>query len=131
MRWALEPLKLLDGTAVEPGDQVVIDLMAANRDSTAFGDDADDFNPQRRLPPGVPPWGLSFGLGMHACIGQELAAGRDLPGGEVEPLFGLVPVAVQALLQAGGRPDPDHPAELDPSSARGYWARYPVLLGPA
>lgn len=128
MRWALEPMTLLGGAEVEPGDKVVIDLMAANRDPAAFGDDAEQFNPRRELPPGVAPWGLSFGLGMHACIGQELAAGRDLGEDDGGPLFGLVPVAAHAVLQAGARPDPDEPARLDPTSARGYWASYPVLF---
>ena len=121
-------MTLLGGAEVEPGDKVVIDLMAANRDPAAFGDDAEQFNPRRELPPGVAPWGLSFGLGMHACIGQELAAGRDLGEDDGGPLFGLVPVAAHAVLQAGARPDPDEPARLDPTSARGYWASYPVLF---
>ena len=47
MRWALEPMTLLGGAEVEPGDKVVIDLMAANRDPAAFGDDAEQFNPRR------------------------------------------------------------------------------------
>jgi cytochrome P450 len=130
MRWALEPIELPGGEAVAAGDKVVIDLMAANRDPSAYGPDADAFDPHRELPPGVAPWGLSFGLGMHACIGQELAAGSDLveSGDDVERLYGLVPVAAHALLQAGARPDPDDPARLDPTSARGYWASYPVLL---
>jgi cytochrome P450 len=128
MRWALEPLTLLGGVEVDPGDKVVIDLMAANRDPLVFGEDADRFDPHRELPPGVAPWGLSFGLGAHACIGQELAAGRDLGDDQGGPLFGLVPVAVQSVLQAGARPDPDDPARLDPLSARGYWASYPVLF---
>jgi cytochrome P450 len=128
MRWATEPCTLLSGVGVGPGDKVVIDLMAANRDPQAFGGDADRFDPHRELPPGVAPWGLSFGLGMHACIGQELAAGRDLLEEDGNQLYGLVPVAVQAMLQAGARPDPDDPARLDPTSARGYWASYPVLL---
>lgn len=131
MRWALEPVTLRGGVEVAPGDKVVIDLMAANRDPDAYGPDADAFDPHRPLGPGVAPWGLSFGLGMHACIGQELAAGSDLADADdPERLYGLVPVAVQAVLAAGARPDPDDPARLDPTSARGYWATYPVLLGP-
>ena len=130
MRWALEPMELQGGEVVAAGDKVVIDLMAANRDPSAYGPHADDFDPHRELPPGVAPWGLSFGLGMHACIGQELAAGSDrgTAGDDLEPLYGLVPVAAQALLQAGARPDPGEPARLDPTSARDYWATYPVLL---
>jgi cytochrome P450 len=130
MRWALEEVELKGGHRVVPGDLVVIDLMAANRDPAAFGVRADSFDPHRTLAPGVAPWGLSFGLGMHACIGQELAAGTDTLGvtpGE-DHLYGLVPVAVQAVLAAGGRPDPDEPARLDPESARGYWGRYPVVF---
>ena len=128
MRWAVQPLTLLGGIEVQLGDKVVIDLMAANRDPTAFGHGAEHFDPHRQLPPGVAPWGLSFGLGMHACIGQELAAGRDADT-DADQLVGLVPVAVRSTLAAGARPDPDDPARLDPTSTRGYWARYPVLLG--
>jgi cytochrome P450 len=131
MRWAIEDLELRDGRRVSAGDKVVIDLMAANRDPAAFGAGADRFDPHRVPASGVAPWGLSFGLGMHACIGQELAAGTDAAvtrEGE-EHLHGLVPVAVSAVLAAGARPDPGDPARLDPESARGYWAAYPVLLG--
>ena len=69
-------------------------------------------------------------LGMHACIGQDLAAGLDplASGGGEDHLFGLVPVAVRAVLDAGGRPDPSEPPSLDPESARGYWGRYPVTF---
>jgi hypothetical protein len=82
------------------------------------------------LEPGVAPWGLSFGLGMHACIGQDLAAGVDPMGRPVgdDHLYGLVPVAIRTLLDAGGRPDPTDPASIDPDSTRGYWGRYPVVF---
>jgi cytochrome P450 len=131
-RWALADVELAGGVAVPAGARVTIDLMAANRDPAAFGDRADAFDPHRRLPAGVAPWGLSFGLGMHACIGQDLAAGIDPLGREVddEHLYGLVPVAVRAVLDAGGRPDPADPPAIDPQSARGYWGRYPVVFPP-
>ena len=130
MRWALEDVDLPSGRHIATGDKVVIDLMAANRDPEAFGDAAEDFDPDRELPAGVAPWGLSFGLGMHACIGQEIAAGIDPMGRGIDDdhLYGLVPIAVQAVLRAGGRRDPDDPPQLDPESARGYWARYPVVF---
>ena len=127
VRRALEPLTLAGGQAVASGDEVVIDLMAVNRDSEAFGPDAERFDPHRTPATGVAPWGMSFGLGMHACIGQELAAGGD-PAAEPGPdrLYGLVPVAVRAVLADGAHPDPEDPPRLDPTSARGYWAAYPV-----
>lgn len=131
MRWATEQMELAGGRRIEPGDKVVIDLMAANRDVVAFGETAHLHDPHRQLAAGVAPWGLSFGLGMHACIGQELAAGTDAAGDidAQDQLYGLVPVAVQAVLAAGARPDPVESARRDPASERGYWASYPVVFG--
>ncbi len=130
MRWALDEVELKSGHRIAAGDKVVIDLMAANRDPEVFGARAECFDPHREVPDGVAPWGLSFGMGMHACIGQELAAGTDTVGGAAcdDQLYGLVPVAIQAVLAAGGCRDPEHPAELDPTSERGYWRRYPVVF---
>jgi cytochrome P450 len=129
-RWALAEVELAGGVHVPAGSRVTIDLMAANRDPVAFGDRPDAFDPDRELPAGVARWGLSFGLGMHACIGQDLAAGVDPLGREIgdDHLYGLVPVAVRAVLDAGGHPDPADPPTLDPASSRGYWGRYPVVF---
>ena len=60
---------------IEAGDQVIIELETANRDTDVFGSDANVFNPLRARPPGRNPSGLSFGLGMHVCIGLNLVAG--------------------------------------------------------
>ncbi len=130
MRWALEEIELSTGRRIGRGDRVIIDLMSANRDVTAFGPTAHRHDPHRELPAGVAPWGLSFGLGMHACIGQELAAGTDVAVGadEHDRLYGLVPVAVQAMLEAGAGRDRQHPPMRDPESERGYWSDYPVLF---
>ena len=131
MRWALEPFTLkTSGREVAAGDRVVIDLLAVNRSTAVFGENADRFDPNRVTPDGVSPWGLSFGGGMHVCIGQDLSAGV-LPRREEEAethLFGLVPVAVQALLDRGARPDPDDPPQMDTTTKRPYWGRYPVLF---
>ena len=130
MRWALGDVDLSTGTHVADGDKVVIDLMAVNRDHRVFGDRAGVFEPDRELASGVARWGLSFGLGMHACIGQDLAAGVDATGDApgADHLHGLVAVATGAVLAAGGRPDPDDPPRLDPTVTRGYWGAYPVVF---
>ena len=130
-RWALADIELRSGRRIAQGSKVVVDLLAVNRDSAVFGDDAGEFDPRRTTPEGVPPYGLSFGSGMHACIGQDLAAG--LVAVDVDALqdhvFGLVPEAVQALFDRGARPDPDDPPEMDESTSRPYFGRYPVILG--
>lgn len=131
MRWALQSITLPSGQVVPEGACVVMDLLAVNHDIVAWGADAAAFNPDRQLPAGRAPWGLSFGSGMHACIGQDLAGGLAWSP-ERDPanhLFGLVPIAVQWMVEHGVRPDPDRPAVLDPTNERGYWSAYPVLLG--
>ncbi len=129
-RWATEDIELSSGKLISKGDKVVIDLETVNRHKPSFGEDANDFNPLRELPQGVQPWGLSFGQGMHACIGQDLAAGLvfDANSTEEDHLFGLVPVAVQTLFLNGCSPDPNNPPEMDDSTTRPYFGRYPVIF---
>lgn len=130
MRWALEPVALRSSGREIPKDaKVVIELMAINRDTEVFGADAAEFNPHRTLPEGVAPWGLSFGGRMHICIGQDLAAGV-LPHADdlSEHLYGLVPVAVQAMIDRGAAPDPDDPPVMNTTTQRPYWGRYPVVF---
>jgi cytochrome P450 len=131
MRWALADMHLIvSGRDIPQGAKVVIDLLQVNRSPEIFGDDAAEFNPLRPLPDGVAPWGQSFGGGMHICIGQDLAAGV-LPHGDVADghLYGLVPVAVQSLIDHGAQADPDNPPERDANTARPYWGKYPVVFG--
>ncbi|NEK58440.1 cytochrome P450 [Geodermatophilus sabuli] len=133
MRWALEDVTLKSGVHVPKGGKLVIDLAAVNRDPAVFGPTAAEFDPYRALPSGVGPFGLSFGGGMHVCIGQDLAAGV-VPLGEVDPdthLFGLVTGAVQRMFTEGVRRDPADPPQRDANTARPYWGTYPVLLGRA
>lgn len=119
-----------DDVAVEVGDIVDLDLVMANRDRDVFGEHAEEFDPDRTFAPDVPPWGTSFGTGMHACIGQDMAAGtlHDPDAASAVQLFGLVPVALQAVLAMGVRVDPENPPELDALTSRGYFKRYPVLF---
>lgn len=130
VRQALAPVNLKSGVEIPAGGRVVIDLSAVNQDATIFGSDAAEFNPHRKLPAGVPPYGLSFGGGMHACIGQDLAGGL-IPGSEPdssEHLYGLVAIAVEKLLEHGVRRDPKHPAVRDANTKRPYWSEYPVIF---
>ncbi|GAA4680740.1 hypothetical protein GCM10023215_12750 [Pseudonocardia yuanmonensis] len=130
-RRALAPVRLRSGVEIPEGATVVIDLHAVNRDVTVFGPDAAEFDPDRAVPPGVAPFGLSFAAGMHVCIGQDLAAGVVARGG-ADPdahLFGLVTGAVGQLFAAGVRRDPATPPRRDTATARPYWGTYPVLLG--
>lgn len=129
VRWALEDVVLKSGRRIPAGSRVVIDLVTVNRDPAIFGVDAEQFNPYRQIAvEGVGPYGLSFGHGMHACIGQELAAGMIAEGDLESQLFGLATIAVEALFERGVGADPDEAPTVDTSTQRPYWSRYPVVF---
>jgi len=65
-RWALEPVEI-DGVKFERGDKVSLILAAANLDPQKFSDPLT-FKPDRAEAPN-----LSFGAGIHFCIGAPLA----------------------------------------------------------
>ncbi len=127
------PMHLPTGQAVQPTDRVVIDLASANRDRTIFGADADVFNPHRVVSEGVPPWGLTFGVGVHTCLGRDLDGGV-LPRPDCDPQthqYGIVPLLVRTLFERGARPDPDKPPKAASHTERPNWGSYPVVLGQA
>ncbi|MGX5654673.1 cytochrome P450 [Geodermatophilus nigrescens] len=60
---------VVGGTAVAPGDVVLVSLAAAGRDPRWAGDAPDRLDPHR-----APRGGhLAFGHGIHRCVGAELA----------------------------------------------------------
>ena len=118
----------VDSKKLEENSKVVIDLQSANRSKTIFGEDADSFNPNRNLPKGQSRYGLSFGQGMHACLGLNLAAGV-LPN-EDKPVdhMGTVALIVQSLFKRGMDRDPGEIPEKDKTTARDLWGYYPVIF---
>lgn len=130
-RRALCPVDLGDQSA-EAGDDVVVNLHAANRNTEIFGDDAATFNPHRTVPKGYFPYGLSMGHGMHACLGRNLAVGT-VPKASTKPenhQYGTVPLIVEALLKSGVQRDPDGQPKKDEGITRITFAQYPVLFKP-
>jgi cytochrome P450 len=122
------PVTLASGGTAGDADRVVIDLAAANRDRSIFGEDADRFNPRRSLPPGVFPYGMTFGTGIHACLGRDLdggVVGREGTDAATHQ-YGLVTLLVSALLRAGARTIAADPPTADTRTERQNWGRYPV-----
>ena len=128
LRIAMCDVTLSTGRRIARGEQVVIDVEAANRDPEAVGDDPERFRPGRRRAERVAPWGLSFGHGTHACLGQELAAGVDVAAADPgsTSLRGAIVVMARDVLSAGAVPDPDDPAVVDAMTTRQMWGRYPI-----
>jgi cytochrome P450 len=131
MRRAECPVTLPNDEQVDQDDLVIIDLMGSNRDEGVFGADAAEFNPFRELEGSTAAYGLSFGLGMHACIGRNLAAGVIPRAGAMpeDHQVGTITLIAQSLLAHGVRPDPLHAPEMDTKTERPNWGVYPVLIG--
>jgi cytochrome P450 len=130
LRIATHDITLKSGREIAEGETVEIDLERANRDPAVFGDDAEAFMPSRTIAGGASPWGLSFGHGTHACLGQELAAGLEPDDGLEHHLLGSVVLLAGSMLRAGARLDPTHGAVLDARTTRQMWGTYPVLFDP-
>lgn len=130
MRRATTDITLKSGTVVQKDSLVTIDLMSVNRNVDIFGPTASEFNPHRVIEtPNVARWGLSFGHGMHACIGQELAAGLSERSEETSEFeYGLATVAVQAMFDRNVVPNPEIPAKMDTTTKRPYWGSYHVIF---
>ncbi|MFZ9085251.1 MAG: hypothetical protein ACO3C6_01615 [Steroidobacteraceae bacterium] len=121
---------LEDGTQLGLDDRVELDLYTANRSPDVFGEDAEVFNPYRSVAPGHEPFGLTFGTGVHTCLGRDLDGGF-VPRGTVDPAthqYGIVAQLVRALLEAGAVPDPARPPERASYTARPNWGSYPVVF---
>ena len=131
-RRAEAEITLASGQVVPEGDKVVIDLQTANRDTTIFGDDAAQFNPLRSIQGRVSPAGMSFGGGMHVCLGMNLVAGTVLRDGEApnpdNHQFGTITLIIKKLVERGMRPNPGQPPTKIAASERDVWATYPVLF---
>lgn len=124
------PMHLATTGDLQAGDEVVINLRAANRDEAMFGANSDVFDPDRPVPPGQHGYGLSMGLGMHACLGRNLAVGVPAKA-DTDPAthhYGTVPLIVSALIARGIRRDPAEQARKDETITRISWAYYPVLF---
>ena len=120
------------GQTVPPDSLVILDVVAGNREPELFGADPDRFDPDRRVAPDIPRWGLSFGAGPHICPGRTVGGGLPVPDhGEAddEHLFGLVALLLQELVRRGIEPLPGR-GERDTRTERfNRWAHFWVRLG--
>ena len=130
-RKAEENVDLGDAQAVK-GEKVVVDLQTANRDVEIFGHDAGCFNPMRQLLPRVNPAGLSFGGGMHVCLGMNLVAGTIPKLGQTpdsdSQQYGTITLIIAELLDRGIQPHPTKLPEKIEASERDVWKIYPVIF---
>lgn len=130
-RTPVSELTLPNGARASVDDLVVIDLESANRDRSVFGEDADTFNPHRKiLRSKTSPFGLTFGTGVHMCTGRDLDGGlaADKETNPETHQYGIVTQLVSSLIQAGMSPHPEKRPTRDSRTTRSHWGYYPVVF---
>jgi cytochrome P450 len=129
IRRAARDTTLPSGLGASAGDYIVLDIIAASHDQSAFGNDADDFNPYRGRNKGVKSTGIAFGGGVHTCIAMSMTIGD--PSGAREDSaeqVGLMVACLRELYQRGMRPDSENVPEKSGVNMRDEYASYWVVL---
>ncbi|KAI6190865.1 Cyp-13A10 [Aphelenchoides bicaudatus] len=72
-RTAVKDVKMSNGMKIEEGTCVHIDAFGIHFDKEIWGEDADEFKPERWLEEKVPNAMLTFGGGPRICLGMRLA----------------------------------------------------------
>lgn len=125
IRRAATEVVLSGGRVVPAGEQVALDLVAANRDPAVFGDDPDAFLPGRPVRGGEPAHGLTFGGGAHVCLGRAQVVGSYAD--ERALTEGMLLRVLRELFAAGVRPDPAAAPERE-ASVHPRFLTYPVVF---
>jgi len=129
-RKATKIAKLLGKNKVKEGDRIIIDLWNSNRDISVYGLDATKYNPYRGTPKNYPPWGLTFGIGSHACLARVLDGG-EIPKSDTDidrHNFGLITCFMKYLLDRGAEPSNEDSPQEDNKTERQNWGRYPIIF---
>ena len=120
------------GQLLDEGDELELDLAAANKDVTVFGKDADIFNPMREIKNGRSQlFGLTFGAGIHLCAGRDLDGGIRSPNKRDSsvPQFGIITQILVRLLKNGMKLDPERNFQKETHTSRDHWKYFPVTMG--
>ncbi len=127
-RAALHDVSLSSGRRVAAGEMVALNAAAANVQPEVFGDDARYFNPWRQYLKGTPPWGMTFGIGSHICLGRNLVTGIQNRGDSRHGTHGTAVHIMSALYGLGAALDPDNPPRRPQDTLHDTYASMPIVL---
>ncbi|WP_417210531.1 cytochrome P450 [Antarctobacter sp.] len=127
-RAAVRDVTLSTGRQIAAGEMVALHAPVANVSEEVFGDDGRYFDPDRETPQGMQPWGMTFGLGSHSCIGRNLVTGIMNKGDEKHGTHGTAVRVLKAMYELGAELDPDNPPQRPEGSLHDTWDSVPVIL---
>lgn len=128
IRRAVQDVQLSSGPLIRTGELVVIDTNVANRDTSSYGEDADEFNPHRSVGGKVQPFGTSFAGGTHMCPGRPVAIG-GVGGGTTkeEETSGSLVLMLQELFAVGAEIGTETPV-VRPDFQDTRYSSYPIRI---
>jgi cytochrome P450 len=126
-RIASKDVTLSTGRKITEGEMVALFAPPANQDEALFGPDAKSFNLYRETPPGMLPWGLTFGAGAHMCLGRSLVTGLQGRRGEVGTEGTMVKI-LKVLYAYGVELDPDRRPRRTTVSYHDAYSTVPIIL---
>lgn len=127
-RAAVRDVTLSTGRKVATGEMVALHAPRANVSEEAFGKDGRYFDPNRQPQKGMQPWGMTFGLGPHSCIGRNLVTGIMNKGDQKHGTHGTAVRVLMAMYELGAELDPDNPPKRPEGSMHDTWESVPVIL---
>jgi cytochrome P450 len=127
-RAAVCDVTLSTGRRVAEGEMVALHAAPANMQTDVFGDDARYFNPWRETPDNMQPWGMTFGLGVHSCLGRNLVTGIMNRDDDKHGTQGTAVRITRALYRLGAELDPDNPPQRPTDSLHDTYVTVPVIL---
>lgn len=127
-RSAARDVVLSTGRSVAAGEMVALHAPPANVETVVFGPDARYFNPWRETPREKQAWGMTFGLGVHSCIGRNLVTGIQNKGDEKHGTHGTAVRVMLALYELGGELDPAAPPLRPTASLHDTYEAVPMIL---
>ena len=129
LRIAMKDVTLASsGRSFRQGDRIALFFSDANRDAGLFGPDALQFNPHRPFNRRPPPWGLTFGAGVHTCIGRALVTGLSHSYDDTDPTLGTILGVLTALYRAGAELDPAVAPKRNTDSYHDAFASLPIVF---
>lgn len=128
LRIALKDVTLSSGRKIAKDERVALFFVPANRETAVFGPDAAEFNLNRVAPPRLSPWGLTFGGGVHMCIGRPLVTGMFNRPDDKSGTEGTMIRILRTLYEAGAEMDPAQPPKRVAASYHDAYESFPLIL---
>jgi cytochrome P450 len=130
LRFANTDVTLSSGRRIPRGERVALAFTPANRETELFGDDAELFNPYREASDRKRPWGLTFGGGVHLCIGRPLVTGTSTrtDSDAAAGTDGTMVKIARALYESGLELDRDVLPKRNDTSFHDSYSSVPIVL---